>query len=180
MNQGVKAQVADEIANGNLDVEVDVAGQKDSLGNSMLKMIDSLKLMDMEVQNLTKAALKGQLDTRADSAAYKGSYGKLVEGINELLNAIVAPIQESAKVLKSAAEKDLTKRVEGTYQGQLDELKENINITVEALESALNQVSSSVTEVSDSVDQMNNSIDQLNSASNQIASGSQNLAEGGQ
>ena len=162
--QKSKAEAADAIAGGNLGVKVDVAGDKDTLGNAMVKMVDSLQSMNKEVQDLTSAALAGQLDTRANASAHNGDYGKLVGGINELLEAIVTPIQEGAGVLSSAANKDLTQRVKGDYKGQLGEFKDNINTTVDALDQALSQVGEAV--------------EQVSSASNQISSGSQSLAQG--
>ncbi len=159
-----KEQAAEEIAKGNLQVKVAVASEQDSLGKAMVRMIESLTRMNQEVQGLTRAALAGQLDTRAEAGKHQGDYGKLIGGINELLEAIVAPIQEGARVLETAAGKDLTRRVEGNYQGQLADLKNNINATIEALDSALSQVSEAV--------------EQVSSASNQISSGSQSLAQG--
>jgi methyl-accepting chemotaxis protein len=159
-----KAGAADEIANGNLAVDIQVASNEDVLGKSMVRMVESLQNMNSEVQNLTNAALEGQLDTRADVSAHKGDYAKLVGGINELFDAIVAPIQEGAGVLKAAASKDLTQRVQGSYKGQLADLKNNINTTVNALDAAMQQVGESV--------------EQVTSASDQISSGSQSLAQG--
>lgn len=159
-----KADAAAAIADGNLGVKVDVASNHDVLGNAMVKMVESLQKMNGEVQELTKAALEGQLDTRANAEAHRGDYGKLVGGINQLLDAIVAPIQEGASVLSTAANKDLTKRVQGSYKGQLADLKDNINSTIEALDQALSQV--------------NEAVEQVSSASGQISSGSQSLAAG--
>ena len=159
-----KARISEQIGSGNLAVEVDVASKEDLLGHSMVKMVNSLKAMNSEVEALTRAALNGQLDTRADASKHEGDYGKMVGGINELLEAVVAPIQEGAKVLEAAADKDLTKRVTGDYKGQLEDFKNNINTTINALNEALTQVGEAV--------------EQVGSASSQISSGSQSLAQG--
>ncbi len=161
---GDKAQAAEEIGRGNLNTEVKVISERDKLGKAMLRMVESLRTMNTEVGQLTRAALDGKLDTRADASAFEGDYGKMVDGINELLDAIVKPIQESAEVLAAAAHKDLTRRVSGQYMGQLNELKENINSTVSSLDDALRQVSEAV--------------EQVGSASSQIATGNQALAQG--
>ena len=111
--QIAKAEAAEYIGNGNLAATIDVSSEDDILGHSMVKMVTSLKAMNTEVVGLTQAALEGQLDTRAEANNHNGDYGQIIAGINGLLDAIVAPIQESSKVLKIAAGKDLTKRVEG-------------------------------------------------------------------
>ncbi len=159
-----KADAAEQIAGGNLAVELKVASDKDILGKSMANMVQSLKEMNAEVGSLTQAALEGRLDTRADASRHEGDYGKVIGGINELLDAVVAPIQEGAKVLESAAGKDLTRRVEGSYKGQLGDLKDNINATIGALDEALTQVGGAV--------------EQVSAASGQVSSGSQSLAQG--
>ncbi|MFC1614718.1 methyl-accepting chemotaxis protein [Gemmatimonadota bacterium] len=160
------AGIAEKISQGALNQEVDI-NQKDEIGqlaDAFRQMLKSLKAMNTEVVTLTQAALDGKLDTRADAGQHNGDYGKMVGGINELLDAVVAPIQEAAAVLETAAGKDLTKKVEGSYKGQLAEFKDNINTTIGALGDALTQVSDAV--------------EQVGSASGQISSGSQSLAEG--
>jgi len=159
-----KATAARHISEGNLETRVSVASSEDVLGNSMVMMIDSLRKMNEEVKGLTQAALEGQLDTRADASQHKGEFGGMIGGINRLLDAILDPIKEGAAVLSSAAAKDLTQRVNGNYKGQLADLKDNINTTVEALDKALTHVSES--------------IEQVTAASGQISAGSQNLAQG--
>ncbi|MCE5272242.1 methyl-accepting chemotaxis protein [bacterium] len=159
-----KATAARHISEGNLETRVSVASSVDVLGNSMVMMIESLRKMNEEVKGLTQAALEGQLDTRADASQHKGEFGGMIGGINRLLDAILDPIKEGAAVLSNAAAKDLTQRVMGNYKGQLADLKDNINTTVEALDRALTQVSES--------------IEQVTAASGQISAGSQNLAQG--
>ena len=163
-NQSYKAEIARKIAEGEIGIEVKIASKDDIVAKSMAQMVENLQSVVKELQGLTRAALAGQLDTRADSSHHQGEYGRLIGGINGLLEAIVAPIKEGAQVLEAAAGKDLTRRVEGSYQGQLAELKDNINATIEALDQALSQVSEAV--------------EQVSSASNQISSGSQSLAQG--
>ena len=116
-----------------------------------------------ELARLIAAAGEGQLNERAEVGDAQGDNKALREGINNMLNAIVKPIQEGADVLEAAAAKDLTRRVEGDYKGQLNDLKNNINAAIENLDEALNQVGQAVQQVS--------------SASGQISSGSQQLAK---
>jgi methyl-accepting chemotaxis protein len=110
-------------------------------------------------------ALEGKLDTRGNPDDYQiNGFVKVIEGLNATLDAIVAPIVETCKVLETAADKNLTDRIEGDYKGQLDDLKNNVNITINSLDEALQQVGQAV--------------EQVSSASEQISSGSQSLAQG--
>ncbi len=118
-----------------------------------------------EVDSMVSEALNGVLDARGnpDNYTIQGFKG-IIKGINDTLDAIVNPLKEVAATLKEAAGKDLRSRVMGDYKGAFDELKTNVNSTMDALDSSLGQVASAV--------------EQISSASCQISSGSQNLAQG--
>jgi len=162
--QKAKVDYAEHIARGDMAIRIKAASNKDVLGNSMIEMIKSLKNMNQEVVHLIKAAVDGQLDIRADVSRHKGEYADIVKGINDLLDSVVDPISNAAKVLEAAAAKDLTLRVSGNYKGRFSELMENINTTVESLDVALKQVAGTVEAVS--------------LASSEINDGSRTLAEG--
>jgi methyl-accepting chemotaxis protein len=132
---------------------------KDSLNDS----INSINALVEDANMLAQAAAKGKLDTRADVSRHNGEYARIIEGLNNTLQNVVEPLQEVAIVLASAAEGNMTSRVEGAYKGQLEDLKDNVNITVESLEDALRQVDEAA--------------QGIGSASTQISAGSQSLAE---
>ncbi len=134
---------------GGMEVIIDQTEQKDTL---------------REVARLIEAAQEGQLDERAEIGDAKGDYKALRENINNMLDAIVNPIREAREVLSAAADKNMTKRVEGNYSGQLEEFKNDINNTIQNLDDALSQVAGAVQQVA--------------SASDQISSESQTLAQG--
>ncbi len=134
------------------------------INKNLSKVKEAVGEMIDDAALLTEAAKDGRLETRADADKHKGNFRMIVEGINQTLDAVIFPINEAMEVLKKAAMKDLTARVKGEYKGQLDEFKNDINLAIENLDGALNQVAVSV--------------EQVNSASTQIASGSQQLAEG--
>ena len=163
-SQKEKAQGAEHIASGNLSTTINVASKDDVLGNAMTNMITNLKMMNEEIDSLTREALNGNLKNRGDAGRHQGDYGKMIEGLNNLLDAVIEPINEAMDVMSKAADKVLTARVDGDYKGQLKDFKENINSALGSLDDALNQVQLSA--------------EQIGSASNQIASGSQSLAEG--
>jgi len=134
---------------GGMEIIVDQTEQKETLA---------------EVARLIEAANKGELEERTDANKAQGDYRKLREGINNLLDAIVAPINEAADVLEAASNKVLNRRVQGDYAGKFAELKKNINEAINNLDEALLQVTDAT--------------EQVSSASQQIASGSQTLSQG--
>jgi len=117
-----------------------------------------------QLEELSGAAVDGKLNHRADAEQFSGSYRKIVDGTNQLLDAVLAPIQEAQQVLNKMADGDLTTRMHGDYKGDNAKLKETLNTTVESIGHTLRQVS--------------NAADQVNSGSSQVASASQSLSQG--
>jgi len=154
-----------EFGLGNFDAELEKFPGKKAFINETIEMVRSnLKSLDKELNYLIGEAKKGQLDTRADQAKFKGNWQGIVSGINDLLTAIVEPIKEAIEVMQGISDRDLTSRVQGQYAGDLEEFKNYINKAVDNLDTALSQVAEGVIQVS--------------GASDQISKGSQSLAEG--
>ncbi len=159
-----KAACASEIADGNLNVSISAASEKDALSKSMIDMVTSLKTMSSEITTLTESALSGKLDVQADVTKYKGDYAKMIVGLNALMRAIFEPIENVSATLKDASRRNLTARVDGVFKGAFAALRDNTNTTLVALEQAISQVGLTV--------------EQINTASGEISSSSHNVAEG--
>jgi len=166
MIDNVKAQasVADKIAMGDLAVEVKPASDRDVLGISMSKVVNTLKNVVTEVRTLIQAALDGKLGVRGEASRFEGGYRDIIQGINDTLDAIMGPINETAEVLARIATKDMTARVTGDYKGDYAKIKESVNTSVENLHDGLVQIATAAHQVA--------------SASDQISSSSQSLAQG--
>ncbi|HCK99442.1 MAG TPA: hypothetical protein DHW42_04970, partial [Candidatus Marinimicrobia bacterium] len=154
-----------EYANGDLHREMrELPGKQIVLTNSINDIRNNLIFLVEEAKMLADSALEGDLNNRGDVDKFFGDYGKLVQGINDILNAVVKPVKEIIDGIDRIANKDLTTRMTSEYKGDFDKLKQNFNVSMQNLDEALLQVAE-VTE-------------QISSTSNQISSGSQNLAEG--
>jgi len=68
-----------------------------------------------------------RVDTRGRAEAFTGDWGKLVTGMNGLLEAVAEPVNELMSVLRRMAVNDITKKVEKDYEGVWDELKNAVN-----------------------------------------------------
>ncbi|MBN1824890.1 MAG: HAMP domain-containing protein, partial [Candidatus Eisenbacteria bacterium] len=159
-----KAEVAEQIARGNLAVDAKAVSEKDVLGNAMVTMKGSIQALAEDVNLLAEAAVEGRLKTRADEERHQGDWRKIVHGVNQTLDAVVTPINEAAKTLSQLADYDLRARMSGEYRGDYAQIKESLNATAVVLHDALSQVAEAS--------------DQVSSASTQIASSSQQVAEG--
>jgi len=93
---------------------------------------------------LAQSAVEGRLDTRADASRHKGDYRKIVQGINDTLDAIIHPVNEAAAVLDAMARRDLTARVKGDYKGDHAKIKVALNTALDAVQEALSNMANSV------------------------------------
>jgi methyl-accepting chemotaxis protein len=129
MIEGIKDRsgLAQKIAAGDLTSEVKAKSEQDVLGKSFIQVIEALRRLLAEVQMLTRAALEGKLATRADASRHQGDYRKIVEGVNEMLDAILLPIGEGNRILELVRGGNLREKVETACQGDHEKMKNSIN-----------------------------------------------------
>ncbi|HOS13594.1 MAG TPA: methyl-accepting chemotaxis protein [Smithella sp.] len=153
-----------QISEGNIDVEPKVTDSKDEIGPALIKMINAIGSMSNEVKRCCLNALEGNLQNRADVTPYQGSFRQIIQAFNDTLDAVMNPINEAALVLTKVADKDMTARMAGDYKGGHAKIKESVNMVVDNLDGALQQVAISA--------------DQVASASVQVSTGGQSLSQG--
>ncbi len=122
---------------------------------------DKIKMLIDEAGQLTKDAQAGLLDNRADTARFEGAYKEIVTGINDMLDAVLLPIQDGAKVLEVMATGDLTARVTADYKGQHQKIKESINKLGDTLESVLGEISVAIEQTASSSAEISSSTEQM-------------------
>jgi len=127
-------------------------------------MVETIHNLVNEVNSLTHSAMEGKLDIRGNQDAFKGAYQDIIRGVNHTLDEVTGPINEASNVLQKVADKDMTARMVGDYRGDHAKIKESINVAVDNLDKALQQVAISA--------------DQVASASMQVEHGGQSLSQG--
>lgn len=160
------SEIAKRVSAGDLQVTVDYSS-KDEVGivtDSFAAIVSTLSSMTRDLNGLVSAARDGKLEARADASNYEGAFSQLIQGMNETLESVQRPIDESVRVLESVAERSLLTRVEGQYSGCFEVMKDSLNRALDGLNEVLSQVSVGA--------------DQVNCASGEIANGSQSLAQG--
>lgn len=105
----------------------------DELIPSLIRMHEAILELVYDSNMLVTAAADGRLETRADTAKHLGEYRRVIEGINDMMDAVINPINEAAGCLKEMAEGNLDVRVTGIYQGDHAIIKEALNTSLGAL-----------------------------------------------
>ena len=107
--------------------------ENDELVPAFIRMMEAIQRLADDANMLAGAAVEGRLGARADAARHEGEYRKIIEGINNTLDAVIHPINEAAECLKEMANGNLEVRVTGKYQGDHAIIKDALNTTLETL-----------------------------------------------
>jgi methyl-accepting chemotaxis protein len=122
-----KAEAANQIASGNLDVEINVASQSDTLGKSMVEMREQINSLIAETGQLIEATKNGKLDVRGHEDKFEGAWSELIAGINELVAAFVQPIQVTSGYVDRISKGDIPELITDDYKGDFNHIKNNLN-----------------------------------------------------
>ncbi len=171
-----QAAEAEQIALGNLHVDVQQRSDVDILAKSRNRVVEILRSLLDETNSLSLAAREGRLHVRGDINKYNGGYRDIIDGMNKTLDAIVNPLQESSDVLSAMATGDLSVRMKGNYKGDHQLIENNVNSLAESLCAALRDVSevvaataSSSAEISSSTEEMAAGAQEQNSQTAEVA-----------
>ncbi len=131
-----------EYGEGNLTVELKKLPGKQIIANQKVdKVRSNLYLLTEEIEMLTQAAVNGKLSTRGNSKKFKGSYTQLIDGVNNILDAVILPIQEASSVLLELSKGNLRARVTGDYKGDHATIKTALNSSLVTLNEYVGEIS---------------------------------------
>jgi methyl-accepting chemotaxis protein len=116
--------------------------------------ITAQKQAQVEVEKLIKAATAGQLSERIETGSFSGTSRELTESVNRLLDAVASPLHEAQTVLAALAKKHLTHSMSGSYQGEFEQMKANVNGALHNLSATMTTVRSAVEAVSSGADRI--------------------------
>jgi methyl-accepting chemotaxis protein len=205
----INASVAQLVKMGNGDdlEEMDAdqfSGEFRQMVQNMNDVKRSLYNMLDDMGRLTQAALRGELSSRADTERHKGGYKQIVEGVNNLLDAVVEPVNEARDVLEEMSKGNLGVAMRGEYKGDHAVIKNALNTTIDAINSYIGEISDVLGEMSngnmnveiksdykgdfiklkDSINNiaasLNDVLGEINTSSEQVSVGTSQVSEGSQ
>lgn len=99
----------------------------DTIAKAVNTCVTVVSALVADTDMLSRAAIEGKLDTRADASKHQGDFQKIVAGINETLDAITYPINAAQEVLEKIAFNDYSSTMTGEYKGEFHDLADKIN-----------------------------------------------------
>ncbi len=129
-----QARVAERIAQGDLQVELTSHSENDVLTRSLATVLATLRGLTEETAILTAAAQEGKLRVRGDLGRFAGAYRQLLTGINQTLDAVVAPLHVAAQSIDAIGRGEIPAKISDEYRGDFNEIKSSINACIDGLD----------------------------------------------
>ncbi len=108
-------------------------GDFDRIKASLNELVEVTARRNRDLDGLVSAALEGRLDHRADASGYQGENARVVQGVNAMLDALVAPLRVAASYVDRIARGDIPEPITAEYRGDFGQLKESLNTCIGAL-----------------------------------------------
>ena len=182
----VAAEYVDRISKGDIPPKItdNYNGDFNEIKNNLNVCIDAVKALVNDAKMLSQAAIAGELATRADASNHQGDFQKIVAGVNQTLDAVIGPLNVAAEYVDRISKGDIPPRITDNYNGDFNEIKNNLNTMVDNLsnfavqcQDAAHQVASGSEQISSSAAQMSQggteaaaSIEQVSSAMEEMSS----------
>ncbi|MGE5364873.1 MAG: methyl-accepting chemotaxis protein, partial [Bacteroidota bacterium] len=136
------------LAKGNLDFNMRIKDSDkytENVKKEFLKINNNLEMVKQAVGalindsvSLSKAAVEGELKTRADADKHMGDFRKIVQGVNDTLDAIINPLNVAAEYIERISRGDNPEKITDTYKGDFNKIKSNLNYMIEAMDNITN------------------------------------------
>ncbi len=89
--------------------------------------------LTQDANMLSKAAVEGKLSTRADASKHHGDYRKIVQGVNDTLDAVIGPLNVAAKYVDEISKGAIPAKITDNYNGDFNVIKMNLNQAIDAV-----------------------------------------------
>ncbi|ENO75530.1 methyl-accepting chemotaxis protein [Thauera sp. 63] len=131
----VAADYVDRIAKGAIPARITdpYNGDFNTLKNNLNTAIDAINALVADAGMLSRAAVEGKLATRADAARHQGDYARIVQGVNDTLDAVIGPLNVAADYVDRIARGAIPARITDSYNGDFNTIKNNLNTCIDAV-----------------------------------------------
>jgi methyl-accepting chemotaxis protein len=153
--------------------------ENDRLVPSFIAMMEAIQRLVDDANMLAKAGKEGRLSTRADASKHKGEFAKVVEGVNQLIDSVVEPVNEAMQVADRGAVGDYSVRFSDkiTVDGDFLKFKESLNNMADRTADTVREIQHIADQVEYGTSESSKGVDQLAKAAEQVAITSQKCAD---
>ncbi len=137
----VAANYVDRISKGDLPPKITDSynGDFNEIKNNLNLAIDNINALVVDAGLLVQAAVDGKLSTRADATKHQGDYRKIVDGVNKTLDAVIGPLNVTAKYVDDISKGVIPPVITDSYNGDFNIIKNNLNSVVKMMSDLLRE-----------------------------------------
>jgi len=86
-----------------------------------------MQRVSQEIARLVEASRQGRLEERGNVDQFQGVHREMLQGINEMLDAILLPIGEGNRILAQISDGKIDELIAHTYKGDHEKMKQAVN-----------------------------------------------------
>ncbi|MDD4254718.1 MAG: methyl-accepting chemotaxis protein [Methanofollis sp.] len=153
--------------------------KNDQMVPAFIAMMEAIQRLVDDANMLAKAGREGKLSTRADASKHQGEFAEVVDGVNQLFDSVVAPVNEAMRVTDHYAGGDYTKKFSDdlAVAGDFQKFKDALNNMADRTAETIRDIQHIAEQVDYGTSESNKGVDQLAKAAEQVAITSQTCAD---
>ena len=107
---------------------------KDQVTPAAIELMLAIRTMMEEVNHLNSEIDKGNIrSVRGKPGELSGGYRNIISGINNMLDAVSKPMEDTVNILEKMSVNDITESMNGDYKGDFSQIANSINAVQERL-----------------------------------------------
>ncbi|MCW2313956.1 methyl-accepting chemotaxis protein [Rhodoferax antarcticus] len=132
---------ANKMAKGDFEFKIDIDSKDETgqLATAVRATQTAVQAMIADANMLAQAAVAGKLETRADASKHQGDFQKIVAGVNGTLDAVIGPLNVTAKYVDDISKGVIPPVITDNYNGDFNLIKNNLNAVVKMMSDLLAQ-----------------------------------------
>ena len=135
-------EIVKSFGEGDFDAPLEqFPGKKAFINETVEQVRSNLKSLITDAQMLSHAAVAGELSTRADAAKHQGDFRKIVQGVNDTLDAVIGPLNVAAKYVDDISKGNIPAKITDSYNGDFNTVKNNLNQCIDAVNALVSDAS---------------------------------------
>ena len=138
----VAAEYVNRISKGDIPEKItdEYKGDFNEIKNNLNQCIDAVNGLVADANMLAQAAVEGNLDTRADASKHAGDFGKIVQGVNATLDAVIGPLNVAAEYIDKISKGRRSEKITEEYKGDFNKIKNNVNHFIDIINEFVDQI----------------------------------------
>lgn len=139
-NNNEQANIANEISQGNFDVEIKLKSDKDVLGTALLKMRSITKQVSLEINKLIHTVTDGKLEIRTQAKGLNGGWNNMLKEVDGLMDTYMHYINVMKYYFDGISKGEMLEKDTNDVKGDWVNIKQSINGVLDSLYGMLGDV----------------------------------------